>query len=162
MKEIKLTQGYVALVDDADYEWLNQWKWFAAEARNTFYANRNERVNGKQRTVRMHRIVIGLTDPKHICDHGDGNGLNNQRSNLRSCSHRQNVLNSGCKSSALTSGYKGVSLYAPNGKWLSRIMHNSKSVHLGYFNTEEDAAKAYNKAAVQYHGEFARLNIINQ
>lgn len=161
MKEIQLTQGKVALVDDADYDWLNQWKWFAAKAKNTVYAHRNERVNGRQLTVRMHRIILGLTDPKDFCDHSNGDGLDNQRSNIRRCTKRENGLNCKRKTSD-TSNYKGVSLYARSNTWVARIMHNGKSVHLGYHKTENAAALIYNEAAIKYHGEFAYLNTIKE
>lgn len=161
MKEIQLTQGYVTIVDDDDYEHINQWKWFAARFKNTVYAHRNERVGGKQRTVRMHREILGIADSSVFCDHKDGNGLNNQRCNLRECTKRENNLNCKRKTSD-TSNYKGVSLYAPNNKWGARIMHNGNAVHLGYHETENAAAKAYNEAAMKHHGEFAYLNTINE
>ena len=91
MKEIPLSQGKVALVDDEDYKYLNQWKWYAAKQGNDFYAFRNDYTVSPPKTVRMHREVL-VEDPRDI-DHIDGNGLNNQKVNLRYCTHSQNHQN---------------------------------------------------------------------
>jgi hypothetical protein len=161
MKEIKLTQGKVALVDDADYEWLNQWKWHANISRNTFYAKRAVWISGEKKYIhiKMHRLILGLTDPLVLADHKDGNGLNNQRENLRSCTEHENRKN---RSSYIgsKSKYKGVSLSPPSPNWRATITINGRMKHLGYFAKEEDAALAYNEAAANHHGEFARLNIL--
>jgi len=161
MKEIALTQGKTVLVDDQDYECLNQWKWCARQGRHTFYARRNIRVTkGKQKQtpLYMHRVILGLQpDDKRQCDHIDGNGLNNQRTNLRICTHIQN-LQSQRSWKIGTSRYKGVWWYRRDRTWQSQIQVNKKRVHLGYFVSEIEAAHVYNEAARQYFGEFARLN----
>lgn len=159
MKEIKLTQGKVALVDDADFEWLNQWKWFAAKCGNTFYAHRNEEVDGRKRTIRMHRLILGVTDPKVFVDHERGDGLNNQRYNLRMATQRQNSQNRKPQAGS-ASKYKGVSFNARLKKWLAQIRVGSSLIHIGCYKQEEDAALAYNEAAIKHHGEFARLNVV--
>lgn len=161
MKEIKLNKGYVTQVDDADYEWLNQWHWWTQKARGTVYVIRKEWHNGKRRDVRMHRQILGLTDPKVFGDHIDGNGLNNQRANIRKCTCAQNNMNATALKRG-TSSYKGVSYRAINSKWVARIGVAGKIVYVGDYLTQTDAALAYNEAAIKYHGEFARLNIINQ
>ena len=157
MRDIKLTQGKVALVDDADYDWLNQWKWCL---HNKMYAVRNVYSDGKRRTIHMHRVILGITDPKIKGDHKDGNGLNNQRANLRTATSVQNQQNQKRKNTS-ASKYKGV-IFQKNckRKWCSHIRDNGKRIYLGLFHTQEEAAKAYNEAAIKYHVEFARLNVI--
>jgi hypothetical protein len=156
MKKIPLTQGLYALVDDEDFEYLNQWKWYAAKQGNDFYAFRQEYFPSlkKQKTVRMHREV--MSDDERDLDHIDGNGLNNQKINLRFCSHRQNHQNRKHHKNT-SSPYKGVSWHY-SGKWKSQIMVNGKVVHIGLFTSGEEAALAYDKAAKESFGEFARLN----
>lgn len=161
MKEIKLGQRgknrgkYVALVDDEDFENLNNFKWYAKKHGNTFYAVREVIVNGKTRQVRMHQIILG---GKGI-DHVDRNGLNNQRSNLRFCTVSENGMNR-MKQGNTSSIYKGVSFIKSIGKWKASIMINWKPIYLGTFNTEVEAAKAYNDKAISLFCEFANLNII--
>lgn len=147
-----------ALISDKDYQLVMQYKWFAEKNRTTrsgetkFYAS--SRINGKQ--VRMHNLIMGS---KGI-DHKDGNGLNNQRSNLRISTHQQNIINIG-KSKGTTSKYKGVCRYIPD-KWQAGIVHNGKRIALGVFKNEDDAGLAYNKMAKKLHGKFAYLNTITQ
>ena len=162
MKQIQLTQRKVALVDDADYEWLNQWKWSAQHSANNWYVIRTIWKNGKATTIRMHRLIMGLKlgDKKQI-DHIDGNGLNNQRDNLRFCSHCQNLQNSEkhYDEDTHTSPYKGVSWSENNfGMWTAHIRVNKKQLFLGYFYDELDAAAVYDYAALKYFGEFALTN----
>lgn len=155
MKEIQLTKGNVALVDDADYEWLNQWKWQTKTGKNTLYATRTITIhNGKRITIWMHRLILGLTDPKTFGDHEDGNGLNNQRYNIRECTRRENNRNRRPEKGSL----KGVDIH--NNLYRARINNGHRSVHLGYFRDEISAAKAYNEAALEFHGKFAKLNEI--
>jgi len=156
-KEIQLTQGYVTLVDDEDYEWLTQWKWRALKSRNDWYAVRTiTRWLGKREAIYMHRAIMDAPDKMDI-DHRDGNGLNNQRDNLRVCTTAQNAMNQS-KHADNTSGFKGVCWDKQNGKWKARIQVNGTNQHLGHFPTAEDAARAYDAASIEYHGEFAWLN----
>lgn len=158
MRTIPLTQGKVALVDDADYNWLNNRGWCANPDRYTFYATRKIAVaKYKQRTERMHRLILGLlpSDGRQ-CDHRDGNGLNNQRSNLRVCSSQQNSQSQ--RKRAGTSKYKGVSWNRRARKWYSQIVVNRNLIHLGRFDSEADAAAAYDSAASKHFGQFALTN----
>lgn len=155
MKSIPLTQGKCALVDDEDYEYLNQWKWYADRARNTFYA---ERMEGwpLRKVVRMHAVIMKTPDGMKT-DHKDGNGLNNQRYNLRNCTHPENMRNR-VKGTNNTIGFKGVILRKDRQKYKAEIMVNKKHIYLGLFATPEEAARAYDEGAKKYFGEFANLN----
>lgn len=154
MKEIPLTQAQVALVDDEDYDELNKYKWYTVwiPSSHTFYAQRR---SGKSK-VYMHRIILNA--PRDMeCDHVDGNGLNNQRANLRLCTRSENGRNSR-KHSDNISGYKGASWHSASKSWLARITINNKLIHIGSYSTAEDAAHAYDMAAKELHGKFARIN----
>lgn len=157
-KRIGLTQGKFALVDDDDYEWLMQWKWHYS---NTGYAVRNSPyVNGKRKTISMHREIMKTPDYMDT-DHRDLKRLNNQRYNLRVCTRSQNCQNK-FRSSKNTSGYKGVVWHKKLEKWQAQIQRTKKNTHLGYFDTPEEAAYAYDVAARKRFGEFARLNFPDQ
>ena len=161
MKEIKLTQGKIALVDDADYEYLNGFKWYASKCRKTYYAQRCIKIAiNKWKIIKMHRLLLDTPDNLQV-DHIDHNGLNNQRLNIRNCTLQDNVRNVRARGK---SKYLGVSFpfTVVKGKRYeyitSSIRVNRKPIHLGYHKTEEDAARAYDKAASKYFGEFANLN----
>lgn len=156
MKEIQLTKGKVALVDDEDYEGLSRFKWCAQKSRNTYYAVRNSSrdTNGKGHKIRMHRVIMDTPDGM-LTDHIDGNGLNNQRSNLRICTMAENQQNQG-KQQHNTSGFKGVSFHTHTKKWRACISVAGKQHYLGYFTTKEEAYEAYCKACIELHGGFAR------
>ena len=157
MKTIHLSQGQVALVDDADYDILNKSAWHAYKSKNTYYAVRRLRGNGKDTTQRMHRFLL---DPKpdEQVDHKNGNGLDNQRHNLRTCSCQQNTRNR--RKYRGNSKYKGVS--CESKPWRAQITVNGGVILLGRFTTEIEAALAYNVAAKQHFGEFAVLNTISR
>ena len=156
MKEIPLTQGKASVVDDEDYDELSIFKWFAhkqVKAPGTYYAERNIHTTpGKRKPLAMH-IAIMNPPAGYQVDHRDGNGLNNQRYNLRVCVCSQNQANAR-KRVDCSSGAKGVS--RKHGKWVARIQVNKKRVHLGFFPTVEQAAGAYKTAAKEYFGDFAR------
>ena len=155
MKEIKLTQGKVALVDDEDFEELNQFKWYAAKmTKGTFYAGRKK--NNKR--AYLHREIMNPVAGMEV-DHIDGDGLNCQRVNLRNCTHIQNTMNRRMSLTS-TSGFKGVSWHKRDEVWQANIRVDRKLKYLGSFSMLEDAALAYNKAATKYFGEYAELNAI--
>jgi len=156
MKEIKLTQGKVALVDDEDYEELNQYKWYAQKGGNAFYAARTALPSRSQ--IRMHRVIKKSPDDKEI-DHRNHNGLDNRKENLRICTRSQNQYNQKLSKNS-TSGHKGVSWKQQNKKWQAHITINGIRKYLGYYTAKEKARLAYNKAAKELFGEFALLNSI--
>jgi hypothetical protein len=157
-QQIKLTKGKFAIVDDADFEWLNQWQWQAHFQRGLWYARRTEGKFPFRKTIPMHNQIKG-TPKGMVTDHKDGNGLNNQRDNLRICTRLQNARNSR-KSLQNTSGFKGVTYNKESKKWRARITDNRKQFFLGSFNTPEEAGRAYDEAAKKYHGEFSQTNDI--
>jgi hypothetical protein len=161
-KLIPLTQGQFAIVDNQDYDWLNQWKWHAQKGKTTYYATRVDYSNGKKnrKLIFMHKVILGI-GPEITGDHIDRNGLNNRRSNLRKATHSQNMCNR-ISFKASSSKYKGVGIHKSTNKWAAYIRKNNVQKHLGLFDTEEEAAIAYNEAALTLHGEFALLNNIER
>lgn len=156
-KEIPLNKEFLTIVDDADYEWLNQWHWWW---RPKQYVVRNEYIgiingNPKNRRIIMHRLITDAPYGMEV-DHVDGNPLNNTRNNLRIVTKQQNQWNQ--KIRKFSSQYKGVHWCNTNKKWCSAIRHDGKKLGLGHYASETEAALAYNKAAKKYFGEFARLN----
>ncbi len=158
MKEIivGIRGKYKAIVDDEDFEWLSNFKWQIYNPRQYPYAV-TILSNGKQ--LLMHRMILNA--PRElIVDHKDGNGLNNQRSNIRLCTRKENVRN--CpRYSHNTSGYKGVCWIAPKRKWRAQYQIDRKCKVVGYFDNIIDAARAYNKAIKIAFGEFASPNKID-
>jgi HNH endonuclease/AP2 domain len=139
------------LVDDEDYEFLNQFAW-QVDKENSVAMH----FNGK--TMLLHRFIIN--PPKGLeIDHIDGNRLNNQKSNLRLATSSQNKINRGPRKDN-KSGYKGVSWHKQQEKWTARIMTSGKYLSLGLFKDIRLAAQAYNEAAVRYYGAYAWLNTI--
>lgn len=159
MKKIKLSNcAEYALVDDKDYEelLLHTWRKNAqGYAVRRVYARISKGVR-HAKDIRMHRQVMGEPEGFEV-DHKDNNGLNNQKSNLRVATHWQNLANRALQKNN-TSGYRGVSWSRQNKKWFAQIYVNSKTISLGFYDDKIDAAKAYNKAAIERYGEFARLN----
>lgn len=159
MKEIQLTQGQVAIVDDEDYELLNSHRWYAAWAPGTesFYVIRKSpRVLRKRRTIHMHREIMGATKGEYV-DHINHDTLDNRKENLRLCSNSQNHANQRMVVMN-TSGFKGVSWYKALGKWQARLRADQKLRHIGFFKTALDAALAYDREALKTFGEFALTN----
>ena len=164
MKLIPLTQGYVTKVDDEDYEWLTEWKWYAG----TRAGEKNKKVR-VVRSINFSNKIVQVQMPREIMrarsheivDHINGDTMDNQKNNLRLCSLYQNSLNRGLNRNNKT-GYKCVT-FRPSKKtnqYASYIRLNKKLVHLGFFDTAEKAARAYNEAAKKNFGEFAKLNVI--
>lgn len=164
MKEIQLTQGQVALVDDEDYEELAKYKWQATwnKASRTYYARRNWWAGGGSwGTTKMHRAIMGAGDKEEV-DHINHNGLDNRRENLRVCTKQQNQRNRR-KSAGHSSRFKGVSFSKGKMRWQAYVcvpsaVGKGRHRHLGYFAAETDAAAAYDRAARELFGEFACLN----
>ena len=153
VKEIPLTQGKIALVDDEDYERIIQYKWSANKIGNTWYAVSRESTTHK--TILMHRLILS-TQPHELCDHINGNGLDNRRCNLRLASKSQNAMNQ--TKTHGTSTYKGVTWNKRANKWTVQIMFNYKNIYMGDFRDEREAAIAYDEKAIELFGEYAKLN----
>lgn len=156
MKYIELGgyRGGYAMVDDEDYEYLNQFKW--SQDWHGYAQRHIVRSDGTKGTIQMHKDLIPVSKGM-VRDHIDGNRLNNTRSNLRVCTQKQNSYNR-TKHLRNTTGYKGVSLVANSTSFRAYIKVNYKQINLGCYSTVEEAAAAYNYAAIDYYGEFARLN----
>lgn len=151
MKIIKLSQNKECLVDDMDYEKLSLFKW--SFDRYPIRRDCSDKPRGK--IIYMHREI--LNPPLGmVCDHIDGNPLNNQRSNLRICTQAQNMMNTKMRKHNKL-GVKGVRWYKPSKSFHARIGYKGKSIHLGYFKNINDAYEAYCNAALRLHGDFARL-----
>jgi hypothetical protein len=155
-KQIPLSRGLFATVDDGDFEWLNQWNWSALKVgklRVKYYAVRTVREDGKSRTVLMHRLIGGATKGT-VTDHRDGDGLNNRRSNIRVCTQASNSLNHVGHSDRAGSRFKGVYWHKQNSRWVADF----RGKYIGSFGSEEDAARAYDQAAMTYSPVFALPN----
>lgn len=156
-KEIQLNKGIISIIDDEDFEYLNQWKWYLLKSHTNYYAIRTSKPENK--LIQLHRVVIKAKEGEFV-DHINGNKLDNRKINLRICTKAQNSQNR--KMSKFNkSGFNGVSWCIKNKKWVSQISCENKKIHIGYYIDPKDAARAYNQAAQKYHGEFAKLNILN-
>jgi HNH endonuclease len=167
-KGVALTRSYVAIVDDEDYERvIAAGPWFAYESSakpRALYAHRSIRKpDGSRTTEKMHRFILGLTDPKIQPDHRDRDGLNNQRSNLRIATASQNMANRRKRRGPSSSQYMGVHKRSDSPtKWRASIRVNRKLITLGSFTSELTAALAYDKAAREHFGEFANTNFTKE
>jgi hypothetical protein len=152
MREVPLSKGMVALVDDEDYPLVCVWKWCAASAGRNSYAVSPTMYNytGIQQ---MQHLIMGHAKYDHI----DGNGLNNQKSNLRPCNCIENGGNRRVSKNN-HSGFKGVYHSKLGRPWKASISHKGIYIYLGYFDTAEEAAHAYDEKAVELFGEFAQTN----
>ena len=154
IRYIALTRGKIAVVDTCNYEKLNAVTWRADKRPKSqgvkFVARSDEGL--------MHRIILGITDPKIEVDHWNGDTLDNRTDNLRIATRGQNSMNVGAKSHSKTK-IKGVEK-TPFGTYTARIRANNKRYYLGTFGSPTAAAQAYNAAAIQHHGEFAKINTI--
>jgi len=159
-KQIPLSRGLFATVDDADFDWLNQWKWSAlkvqrGDATPKFYACRMEKrgeTTDKPKMILMHRQIMNAPQGRGV-DHRNLNTLDYQRANLRMCNQGQNSLNQRGHSDR-TSKYKGLYWHKQNRNWVASF----RGKHIGCYRTEDLAAAAYDAAAYQFSPEFALLN----
>lgn len=155
---VRLTNNEFALVDEDDFEKVNEHQWFVIFDKRNKYAGRNHWIEGRRRTQTLHNFVMGGTKDK--IDHKNGNGLHNYKSNLRKCCNHQNSMNQKARNGC-SSTYKGVCWNKRIQKFQCKIGYNYKTIHLGYFLDEIEAAKAYDDAAKKYFGEFANTNFKN-
>lgn len=158
MKYIQLTQGKKTVVDDADFDYLNQWRWYYKKQvdGNGGYAARNTiDTNGKRGTIRMHQ-QLAASLPGDRVDHEDGDKLNNRRNNLRGADVFQNQWNR--KKQSGSSVYKGVTWHKKEKKWRAQIQVNKRKIVLGRYGSEHEAGMAYLKAAREYFGEYAKFD----
>lgn len=153
MKKIQLTKGVFTKVDDDDYVWAKEVKWYASGRSPNFYAvNNNLRSNGLNRI--LHREIMRC--PKNmVVDHINGDTLDNRKNNLRICLHKENCKNQKIRKNN-TSGIKGVYFSTEKRKWYSKIMLEYKTIHLGYFLTKQQALKERVKKEKEYFKEFYR------
>jgi len=160
-REIPLTQGLVAIVDDEDFKRLIRNRWFAGRKRRQTYAVRQIYLaeSKTNRRLYMHREVLGARPGSQV-DHANGNGLDNRRSNLRYANYSQQKANS-MLSSSNTSGFKGVSRDGRGRRkeWRAQLRVGGRSLLCGSFHEATEAARAYDEAAVTHFGEFARTNL---
>ena len=151
-------KGKYALVDDCD-DWVLKLRWTGWKDRTgNIYAIVSSRKEGLH-SQRLHRLILGLKKGDSEVDHIDGDGLNNLRSNLRLATKSQNGMN--MRKRKGTSKYKGVCWYKPYKKWRTQIMKDYRQMHIGYYISEIDAAKAYDKKAKELFGKYVRLNFLN-
>jgi hypothetical protein len=159
-RRIPLTQGKFAIVDPDDYYWLSEYKWSASRLYNKFYAVRTapaEKGKKRGKTIRMHREIANIPDGLE-CDHINGSSLDNRKANLRPATRQQNCWNNRKRRPGSLSRYKGVSYSRRGRPWKAMLMIGGKRIYLGSFDTQIQAAKAYDKAAKIHFGQYAKLN----
>jgi hypothetical protein len=157
-RKIPLGEGRFTIVDLRDFYRFNFFHWTLDGKKESIYAVRNIIPSvGKSRIVRMHREIMHAP-PGLFVDHRNNNGLDNRRANLRLATHSQNMQNRAKTRLKTSSRFIGVYLDNMTGRWKTQINHQRKPIYLGRFDNEIDAAKVYDRAAIKYHGEFARLN----
>lgn len=157
MKTLPLSRGMVAIVDDEDFDWLNQWKWSLSFAGNNPCVRRMVNRKGVRVRYRLSRLITNCPDGMWV-DHANGDPLDNRRENLRICTPAQNAQNRRIRSDN-TTGFKGI--FPSNLKskpFASSLIVNGESKYLGYFETAELAHAAYCSAAKEHFGEFARTS----
>ena len=150
-----LSNGGITFVDDSDFEWLNQWKW----TRDGYgYVLRFFGARNNQKQIRIHRAILNAPEGIQV-DHINGNPLDNRRKNLRLCTNSQNQMNKKVRRDNKT-GFKGVTLHKSTGLYMARLKKDGVLLHCTYHKTPEKAHRAYEQAAIEYHGDFAKVDSI--
>lgn len=158
-KAIPITCGKIAIVDESDYEFVSRFKWQLKKSGRNFYAQHCFWLDGKVNCEKMHRMILGLKKGEFNVDHINGDGLDNRRCNLRIATDSQNQSNAR-KRKGCVSSYKGVRWRDETKKWYAEINKDGIKKHLGCFPTERQAAMAYDKAAKEIFGLYAKTNEI--
>lgn len=163
MRRVPLTKGLFALVDDGDFELASAFRWQALRHGRVTHAIRTQKQLGVKRTIYMHRWLLGARRGVEV-DHRNGDGLDNRRGNLRLCTHAQNAVNWKRSSATKSSRFHGVCWNGRRARWRVVICAGrrpkgpAKQIYIGVFRAEEDAARAYDRAALKRHGQFAVTN----
>jgi hypothetical protein len=166
--ELKTNNGYTYWIDDEDLSLISAYHWYGYTPKKTKKDGRishyspfiQANIKEKGTTVRLHRLLLNDPVGVHI-DHVDGDRCNNRKNNLRCCTRSQNNRNR-IRHYTNTSGFKGVTWHARAKKWQAQLSKTKGKSYIGLFNTKEEAATAYNKAALEWHGEFAKLNDVKE
>jgi len=161
-RRIYLGEGRFTIVDPHDFYWFNNFHWCLKQNGPRLYAVRLIGASdNRTRILSLHREIM-KAPPTLLVDHRNGNGLDNRRDNLRLATHSQNQCNKGKSRSNSSSRFIGVYFEKRSGRWVAKIVLHGKRIWLGRFTDELSAAHAYDKAALEYHKDFARLNFPNQ
>ena len=154
MKEVPLNHGKVALVDDADFPAVSQLRWIARKTANSniWYAHTTTKP-----ILLLHHFLLGKPPKGFVIDHVNGDGLMNTRANLRVCTQKENMKNQRQHRDS-KSPFKGIWRAQHCDRWAAQLVCNRKKIYLGLYKEPEDAARAYDRKAIELFGPFARLN----
>lgn len=156
MREVPLSRGLVAIVDDEDFDRVTRLRWYATpvqQRERRFYAITSVASDGRSRTIYMHRLILNA-GAKQIVDHANNDGLDNRRANIRIGTRSLN--NANARWAVGKSGFRGV--YQKSSRWSVQIWRDGQRHTIGSFADKEDAARAYDAAALAFFGDFATLN----
>lgn len=162
MVTIPLTQGKTAIIDDEDADIASRFKWSTHNVNGfNMYATASVPQGGRKfhKKISLHALIMRF--PSKDIDHINGNGLDCRKENLREVTHAQNMMNRKGAIRNSKTGFRGVVRYKRDGNFQAKIKINGKTIHLGYFLTAIEAARAYNVASLKFHGEFGRRNVVD-